>query len=134
MKVPFCRIVEPFNECEPHKEGELLQATMTNMNMCVRETCYFHLVEYLGNIVKTNKQKKTKQVNNKPKQQQLNNKNKSRENKQKYIFESKELINVNKQTKEKKVGCFGGTVGVWRQCCQPGSTGAARVPRGQLKM
>lgn len=28
---------------------------MTNMNVC--ETCYFHLVEYLGNIVK----KKTKQ-------------------------------------------------------------------------
>lgn len=32
-----------------------MQATMTNMNVC--ETCYFHLVEYLGNIVK----KKTKQ-------------------------------------------------------------------------
>lgn len=35
---------------------------MTNMNVC--ETCYFHLVEYLGNIVKKNK---TKNVNNKPK-------------------------------------------------------------------
>lgn len=33
-----------------------MQATMTNMNVC--ETCYFHLVEYLGNIVKKKKQNK----------------------------------------------------------------------------
>lgn len=61
---------------------------------CVCETCYFHLVEYLGNIVKQNKTK-SQQL-----KQQLNNKNKSREEKTKYIFESKELINV----KQKKNG------------------------------
>lgn len=57
--------------------------------MC--ETCYFHLVEYLGNTTKKESQQQ---------KQQLNNKNKSRENK--YIFESKELINVNTQKSKKR--------------------------------
>lgn len=56
-----------------HKEGEPIehkskykqkitnntQATMTNMKMCVCETCYFHLVEYLGNKTKRESTTKT---------------------------------------------------------------------------
>lgn len=82
-----------------HKESEILKtkhkqnkkkqhASNYDKYECVCETCYFHLVEYLGNIVKQNKTK-SQQL-----KQQLNNKNKSREEKTKYIFESKELINV----------------------------------------
>lgn len=45
LKVPFCRIVEPFNankdvKPQTHKESELLQATMTNMNVCVKPVIF----------------------------------------------------------------------------------------------
>lgn len=93
-----------WNKKNKHKESEILKtkhkqnkkkqhASNYDKYECVCETCYFHLVEYLGNIVKQNKTK-SQQL-----KQQLNNKNKSREEKTKYIFESKELINV----KQKKM-------------------------------
>lgn len=41
------------SETKQNKTLNNTQATMTNMNVCVCETCYFHLVEYLGNINKT---------------------------------------------------------------------------------
>lgn len=74
-----------------------MQATMTNMNVC--ETCYFHLVEYLGNIVKKKQNKKCQQQT---KKQQLNNKNKSRE--QTKIYFREQRTNQCQQTKRWAVG------------------------------
>lgn len=63
---------------------------MTNMNVCVCGTCYFHLVEYLGNKTKESTTKK----------QQLNNKNKSRE---KIYFREQRTNQCQHNTKESKM-------------------------------
>lgn len=71
--------------------------------MCVCETCYFHLVEYLGN-------KNKMRVNNK----KTTTKQQEQIKREKYIFESKELINVNKNKKKKRSAVLPARATTWR--------------------